>query len=70
MSDENNDRLMTRQETADYLKMAKGTLDVWASTKRHDLPYYKVGRNVLYRKSEVDRWLDSRKMSTETDLLG
>ncbi len=35
------------------------TTDVWASTRRHNLPYIKPGRQRLYRIADVIRYLVS-----------
>jgi len=52
--------LLTREEAAEYLGLAVQTLAAWASTRRYSLRYVKVGRNVRYRKSDLDRFLEAR----------
>jgi excisionase family DNA binding protein len=52
---------MTRKEAADYIGVSKGTLDNWASTGYGDLPFYKVGGQVYYRRSDLDKWLEQQK---------
>lgn len=59
------DRL-TRQEAADYIGKKKSTLDNWASSGYGDLPYYKLGGSVYYRRSDLDAWLEKQKR-THTD---
>lgn len=56
-----DDSLLSRQETADLLGVEKHTLEVWATTKRYNLPYIKVGRLVRYRMSDIRSFLESRK---------
>ncbi len=51
---------MTRKQAADYLGVRPQTLAVWGSTGRYSLPFLKVGRNVRYRKSDLDLWLRKR----------
>ena len=51
-------KLLTREEAAEYLGVSKGTLDVWACTKRYDLPFIKVGRLCKYRLSDLNAFLD------------
>jgi excisionase family DNA binding protein len=59
------ERLLSRQEAADYLGLKKETLEVWATTKRYDLPFLKVGRLAKYRLADLEQWLASRvKCST------
>ena len=53
-------RLLDSNETSSILDVTTGTLAVWRSEKRYDLPYIKVGRLVRYRLSDVLAWLESR----------
>lgn len=53
------DKLLTREEAADYLGVSKGTLEVWASTKRYTIPYIRIGkRMVRYRFSDLLAFLE------------
>ena len=53
------ERLLTAQELADYLKRPKSTLYGWRY--RGDGPRaIMVGRELRYRESDVERWLDQR----------
>lgn len=52
--------LLTREAAAAYLDVKPQTLACWASTKRYDLRYVKVGRCVRYRKADLDRFIESR----------
>ena len=52
---------MNRQQAADYLGLTYSTLKNWACTGEGDLPYHKVGGRVYYRRSDLDKWLESRK---------
>ncbi|MHB0955906.1 MAG: helix-turn-helix transcriptional regulator [Pirellulaceae bacterium] len=54
------DQLIDAEETSSILSVTTGTLAVWRSEKRYDLPYIKVGRRVRYRLSDVRAWLESR----------
>lgn len=55
-----NDKLLTTNQTAEYLGVGKETLSVWRATKRYNITYIKVGKLIKYRKSDLDRWLDER----------
>lgn len=46
--------LLTRREAADYLGVTENTLAVWASVKRYNLFYVKVGRLVKYHRADLD----------------
>lgn len=58
--------LMSRKEAAKYLGVAPQTLAIWACTKRHPLPYVRVGRLAKYRKHDLDSFLDTRWVGKET----
>ena len=53
-------KLLTRQEAADFLGVKKSTLAVWACNKRYDLPVVKVGRLCKYRMSDLIKFIDKR----------
>ncbi len=54
-----NKELLTRAETAFYLNVCLSVLD------RLDLPKYKFRRNVRYKKSDIDTWLETNKKGAE-----
>lgn len=55
-----NRDLLDEKEAADFLAVTPGTLSVWRSTGRYNIPYIKVGRNVRYRRKDLESWLESR----------
>lgn len=56
----NTDTLYTTEEVAKILKVKKTTLVTWRHTGRYNLPYLKIGRNVYYKKADVEQWIDKR----------
>lgn len=55
--------LMKNDEAAGYIDAKPGTLPVW----RHmgiGPSYLKIGRNVRYRKKDLDTYLESRVVKT------
>ncbi len=50
---------LNRKDAAEYLGLTEGTLAVWASTGRYQLPFVKVGRKVFYRLSDLDAFIES-----------
>ena len=56
--------LSDEKAAADFLGVATGTLSVWRSTGRYNLPFIKVGRKVRYRKSDLLAWLERRTRET------
>ena len=58
--------LLTRKEASEYLGVTERTLAVWASVKRYNLPYVKVGRLVKYRRADLDAFIERRTISQES----
>ncbi|WP_249354852.1 helix-turn-helix domain-containing protein [Ralstonia sp. 3PA37C10] len=61
--------LLDRQEAAAYLGLKPQTLANWAVTKAHNLPYVKVGRNVRYRKQDLDAFIQRNLHGTSFDVI-
>jgi excisionase family DNA binding protein len=57
--------LLTRSEAAAYLGVKTETLAVWACNKRYSLSYIKVGRNVRYRQTDLDKFVAENTVSME-----
>ena len=53
---ENSDDVLTIEELASYLKIAKSTLYKLAQERR--IPCQKVGKHWRFRKAAIDRWLE------------
>jgi len=54
--------LLSRKQAAEYLNTTPGTLNYWASTGKHNLPYYRMGTKAVYKRAELDAWLEERKV--------
>jgi hypothetical protein len=52
--------LVNSVAAAEYLKMSPGTLAVWRCEKRYNLRYVRVGRKILYRIADLERFIESR----------
>lgn len=60
-----NDPIITKAEAAADLSVSERTLDTLLPT----IPHYRLGRRVLIRKSELDRWLERyREHPNDLDL--
>ena len=53
------ERLMTRDEAADFLGLRPQTLAAWV-VRRQGPPFIRVGRCVRYRLAVLERWLEAR----------
>jgi excisionase family DNA binding protein len=56
-----SDELLTPQQAAEILHVKPATLAVWRCHKRYPLRYHKIGSKVRYRRSEIERFIESRK---------
>ncbi len=58
MSDNNAEQIewLTRKEAAEYLGMSVHTLANWVQDPDISLPFYKVGKMVRYKKSDLDEF--------------
>ncbi len=61
------DKLLSTDQTSDFLGITKDTLAVWRTTKRYPIPYIKVGHLIKYKLSDLERWLDSRTKNIEVE---
>lgn len=57
---ESSRSLVDDKRAAAILDVSPGTLGVWRSTGRYNLPFIKVGRNVRYRVADLEAWLSKR----------
>jgi hypothetical protein len=56
------DQLLNEFEAAEEIRKSVGTLRNWRCSGLDGPPYIKCGRNVLYRASDLERYLDSRRV--------
>jgi len=50
--------LLTREQLMEYLQISKGTL--YKLMRRKAFPYIKLERKVLFRKKDIDKFLESK----------
>jgi excisionase family DNA binding protein len=51
-------KFLTKKELEQYLRISHGTVDKLMKTRQ--IPFIKVGKKVLFRKADVDRWIESK----------
>jgi excisionase family DNA binding protein len=56
-----SERLLTARELADYLGFAPDTIVDWAEAGV--LPAFKIGGRLRFRLSEVEGWLEGRRLT-------
>jgi predicted site-specific integrase-resolvase len=52
--------LLSREAAAEFLGVKPSTLAVWACVGRYGLKFYKVGRSVKYKMSDLENFLKRR----------
>jgi len=52
--------ILTRAQAAEYLSLSKGTLD------KLDIPKIQVRRRILYKRADIDAWLEGQKTGRAT----
>ena len=55
--------LLTPNQVAEILGISVGTLTVWRSTCRYQLPWIKVGSRVMNDIASVETFIDARRQS-------
>lgn len=55
---ENLVKLYTRKQAAVYLDVSEQTLATWACTRRGGPDYIKIGRNVRYKREDLDGFIE------------
>lgn len=56
----NPNQLLTSKEAAEFLGISPQTMEVWRSTKRYNLKYIKIGKNVRYRMKNLLDFLEEQ----------
>ena len=46
---------LSKRELQEYLRISRGTVD---KLMKQDLPFFKVGAKVLFRRRDVDKWIE------------
>lgn len=62
------ERWMDINEVCDYIPChpAVGTVYKWTSARL--IPFHKRGKNVMFKKSEIDRWIQGESIRTKEDV--
>lgn len=59
---ENKSDLINIQEAAALLNLAVNT--IYEKTSERSIPFYKHGKKIMFKKSELMAWVESRKVHT------
>ena len=56
--------LLDIEAAAAFLDVSPGTLGVWRSTGRYNLPFLEIGSKVRYRRADLEAWMQKRMRET------
>lgn len=56
----NQERLLTRKDVMEYLRISHGTLH--KLVKSRAIPFIKLERKVLFKKADVEAWLETKRV--------
>jgi excisionase family DNA binding protein len=54
------DDILTKTQVQEYLKISRGSLSRLMTSG--EIPYFKLARRVLFRKADVDAWLETKRV--------
>ena len=55
---------MTPYEVSELLRIKRTTLHEWA--KKHGIPHYRVGHSIRFKKDDVLKWCEEKKVGSGT----
>ncbi|HBJ76814.1 MAG TPA: hypothetical protein DDY68_03050 [Porphyromonadaceae bacterium] len=58
--------LMTIDQLSDYIKLSRAT--IYSLSCKKKIPYTKVGNKLLFKKRDIDRWIDERNVRSEEEI--
>lgn len=61
----NDNDVMNGKAAAVYMDTTEGTLSTWRYLGKGPR-YYKVGRRVVYRRSDLDAWLEAHAVTPDS----
>jgi hypothetical protein len=59
--------LVSPAETAKLLHTTPGVLAVWRSSRRYALRFVRIGRKIMYRREDIQRFIEARTQSGVVD---
>lgn len=60
-------RYLTQKQVADILGVKVATLNYWRCIGKHDIPFAKIGRVILYPYTEFYAWLGGKCLNMKGD---
>jgi excisionase family DNA binding protein len=54
-------RMLSMQEAAEYIGAKFTTFQYYYIESRWNVPFYRVGRRIVFRESDLENWLAARR---------
>ena len=67
-SEDDDERLLNVREAARYLGDAVATL--YGRTSKNEIPFYKRGKKVYFKKSELLAWIEEGRVKSQSQIIG
>lgn len=67
-SEDEEERLLNVREAARYLGDAVATL--YGRTSKNEIPFYKRGKKVYFKKSELLAWIEEGRVKSHSQIVG
>lgn len=61
--------LMTVKELGKYLPSHPAPATVYGWVREHSIPHYKQGKTLVFKKSEIDKWLLRTRVKDHTEIM-
>lgn len=58
--------ILNLNQATEYLSLSKSTL--YKFTSQREIPHFKKGKKIYFRKSELDDWLTQLRISTKDEI--
>lgn len=58
--------LLDVEQVASYLKVTKSA--IYKLTSTSEIPHYKNGKRLYFKKSDIDEWILSKRVKTNDDI--
>ena len=58
--------LLDAVQVASYLKVTKSA--IYKLTSTSEIPHYKNGKKLYFKKSDIDEWIFSKRIKTHNDI--
>jgi excisionase family DNA binding protein len=55
------------KEATSYLKISKAT--IYKMTMKQEIPHYKVGKRLYFRKEDLDSWINKGRVKTRQEII-